>query len=301
MGKLVTNAKNPVVLYVSGGNTQVIAYAAGRYRIFGETIDIAIGNCLDRFARVLNLSNDPSPGYNIEQEAKGCVWGRSALMRCGWHCSLCCEKVMRRSSLTFFGNPAVRGEKFCELPYVVKGMDVSFSGILSAIESIASTQWDQCESVLQRKRQNQEGNGGDDAMDVETQGQGEAGTGTRQEGRKRKRQNMGAAPADLETYTSQDLCFSLQETLFAMLVEITERAMAHCGHSEVLIVGGVGCTLLRGEVGDVVRFAFNIVAHRRQQTPSRDDGRDVRGARGICVRNRPQVCRSVHDTCIRME
>lgn len=41
---------------------QVIAYSERRYRIFGETIDIAVGNCLDRFARVLNLSNDPSPG-----------------------------------------------------------------------------------------------------------------------------------------------------------------------------------------------------------------------------------------------
>lgn len=41
-----------------------------RYRIFGETIDIAVGNCLDRFARIINLSNDPSPGYNIEQLAK---------------------------------------------------------------------------------------------------------------------------------------------------------------------------------------------------------------------------------------
>jgi tRNA A37 threonylcarbamoyltransferase TsaD len=46
---------------------QVIAYSDGRYRIFGETIDIAVGNCLDRFARVLKISNDPSPGYNIEQ------------------------------------------------------------------------------------------------------------------------------------------------------------------------------------------------------------------------------------------
>lgn len=53
-------------------------------RIFGETIDIAIGNCLDRFARVLQLSNDPSPGYNIEQTAK-------------------------------------EGNKFLQLPYVVKG------------------------------------------------------------------------------------------------------------------------------------------------------------------------------------
>ncbi|GIY62546.1 probable tRNA N6-adenosine threonylcarbamoyltransferase [Caerostris extrusa] len=48
----------------------VIAYNEKRYRIFGETIDIAVGNCLDRFARVLKLSNNPSPGYNIEQLAK---------------------------------------------------------------------------------------------------------------------------------------------------------------------------------------------------------------------------------------
>jgi N6-L-threonylcarbamoyladenine synthase len=48
----------------------VIAYAHHRYRIFGETIDIAVGNCLDRFARILKLPNDPSPGYQIEQRAK---------------------------------------------------------------------------------------------------------------------------------------------------------------------------------------------------------------------------------------
>ncbi|KPP70275.1 putative tRNA threonylcarbamoyladenosine biosynthesis protein osgep [Scleropages formosus] len=70
MGRLITHANNPTVLYVSGGNTQVIAYSEKRYRIFGETIDIAVGNCLDRFARVIKISNDPSPGYNIEQMAK---------------------------------------------------------------------------------------------------------------------------------------------------------------------------------------------------------------------------------------
>lgn len=74
MGRQVTGAQNPVVLYVSGGNTQVIAYSQQCYRIFGETLDIAVGNCLDRFARVINLSNDPSPGYNIEQEAKKFVY-----------------------------------------------------------------------------------------------------------------------------------------------------------------------------------------------------------------------------------
>ena len=99
MGRVVTQCSDPVVLYVSGGNTQVIAYSDKRYRIFGETIDIAIGNCLDRFARKLNLSNDPSPGYNIEQMA-------------------------------------LKGSKYIELPYIVKGMDVSFSGILTFIEKV---------------------------------------------------------------------------------------------------------------------------------------------------------------------
>ena len=70
MVRLITGAVNPTVLYVSGGNTQVISYSEHRYRIFGETIDIAVGNCLDRFARVLKISNDPSPGYNIDQMAK---------------------------------------------------------------------------------------------------------------------------------------------------------------------------------------------------------------------------------------
>ena len=81
---------------------QVIAYADRRYRIFGETIDVAVGNCLDRFARVLGLSNDPSPGYNIEQLAK-------------------------------------QGHKLVELPYTVKGMDVSFSGLLTQIEDQVGT------------------------------------------------------------------------------------------------------------------------------------------------------------------
>ena len=71
MGRLITGAQHPTVLYASGCNTQIIAYADQKYRIFGETIDIAVGNCLDRFARVLKLSNEPCAGYNIEQMAKG--------------------------------------------------------------------------------------------------------------------------------------------------------------------------------------------------------------------------------------
>lgn len=153
MGRQITGADNPVVLYVSGGNSQVIAYAERRYRIFGETLDIAVGNCLDRFARTLEISNDPAPGYNIEQMAK-------------------------------------KGTKLLDLPYTVKGMDCSFSGILASVDALAAQ--------------------------MKTAG-------------------------DKAEYTPDDLCFSLQETVYAMLVEITERAMAHVGSSQVLIVGGVGC------------------------------------------------------------
>lgn len=60
---------------------------------------MAVGNCLDRFARIIELSNDPSPGYNIEQMAK-------------------------------------KGTKYIEMPYIVKGMDVSFSGILTYVEEL---------------------------------------------------------------------------------------------------------------------------------------------------------------------
>lgn len=155
MGRVVTGGLDPVVLYVSGGNTQVLCYADRRYRIFGETIDIAVGNCLDRFARVIGVPNDPSPGYNIEQLAAAC--------------------------------PAEERTQLIDLPYVVKGMDVSFSGLLTYIEREA---------------------------------RGKLASG--------------------ET-TKEALCYSLQETVFAMLVEITERAMAHAGRKEVLIVGGVGC------------------------------------------------------------
>lgn len=158
MGREITGAANPVVLYVSGGNTQVIAYSTQRYRIFGETLDIAVGNCLDRFARTLNISNDPAPGYNIEQLAK-------------------------------------KGKVLLDLPYAVKGMDCSFSGILARVDELAA--------------------------------QMKAGT--------LKDSSTGDA------VTPEDLCFSLQETVFSMLVEITERAMAHVGSEQVLIVGGVGC------------------------------------------------------------
>lgn len=55
-GRLITASPSPIVLYVSGGNTQVIAYSQQRYRIFGETLDIAVGNCLDRCAPLVRFA-----------------------------------------------------------------------------------------------------------------------------------------------------------------------------------------------------------------------------------------------------
>ncbi|KAF5014352.1 hypothetical protein F66182_14692, partial [Fusarium sp. NRRL 66182] len=171
MGRQVTGATNPVVLYVSGGNTQVIAYSSKRYRIFGETLDIAVGNCLDRFARTLFIPNDPAPGYNIEQLAK-------------------------------------KGKRLVEMPYTVKGMDCSFSGILASIDGLATSLGLNGKAAAALDEYDQaDSNGDTDASD---------------------------------RITRADLCFSLQETIYAMLVEITERAMAHVGAKDVLIVGGVG-------------------------------------------------------------
>ncbi len=101
IGKLKTGALDPVTLYVSGGNTIVSAFEAGRYRIFGETLDIALGNCLDVFAREAELKHKQgmSLGATLEQLAAD-------------------------------------GKKLVSLPYVVKGMDVSLSGLLTAATTL---------------------------------------------------------------------------------------------------------------------------------------------------------------------
>ena len=54
-------AKDPVMLYTSGANTQVIAYESGKYRIFGETLDIGVGNFIDSFARFAGLGFPGGP------------------------------------------------------------------------------------------------------------------------------------------------------------------------------------------------------------------------------------------------
>jgi len=146
IGKLKTGAKDPVTLYVSGGNTIVSAFDSGRYRVFGETLDIALGNCLDVFAR----------GAGLRQ-------------RVGMPFGAVVEKL------------AAKEENLIPLPYTVKGMDTSFSGLLTA------------------------------AVNLLKKGE----------------------------HKLEELCYSLQETAFSMVTEVTERALAHTEKKEVLLTGGV--------------------------------------------------------------
>lgn len=205
MGRTITGAKNPVVLYVSGGNTQVIAYSAQRYRIFGETLDIAVGNCLDRFARVIGLSNDPSPGYNIEKEAK-------------------------------------KGKVLLPLPYSTKGMDVALGGLLAAVEAYTR---DKRFKPNPGTKPQAESDPASEEWGKMANGETWSGDG-RHVGHQDEEDTtafadpLALSASQVSEITPADLCFSLQETVFSMLVEITERAMAHIGSKEVLIVGGVG-------------------------------------------------------------
>jgi len=146
IGRLLCNIQDPLSLYVSGGNTIVSAYESGRYQIFGETLDIPIGNLLDSFAREAEIPHPGGP--KIENLAK-------------------------------------KSNKYLTLPYVVKGMNLSFSGLFTAAKRLL-------ESEKYEK-----------------------------------------------DYNLCDIAFSLQETAFAMLTEVTERAIAHTEKTEVLLTGGV--------------------------------------------------------------
>jgi len=146
IGRLMCKIEDPLTLYVSGGNTIVSAFDSNRYQIFGETLDLPIGNMIDSFARDAGLSHPGGPKI---------------------------EKLAQNS------------EKYLTLPYVVKGMDLSFSGLYTAAKRL-----------LESKKFEKE-------------------------------------------YNLNDVANSLQETAFAMLTEVTERALAHTEKKEVLLTGGV--------------------------------------------------------------
>jgi N6-L-threonylcarbamoyladenine synthase len=141
LGCLLTGAKTPLVLLISGGHTMVIAHSNGVWRVLGETLDLTLGQLLDQMGRYVGFA---SPcGRRIEEAAN-------------------------------------KSHRYLKLPYTVKGNDVSFSGVLTAAKKLVD----------------------------------------------------GGA-------SFEDVCYSLQETAFAITTEVTERALAFTGSRELLVVGGV--------------------------------------------------------------
>jgi N6-L-threonylcarbamoyladenine synthase len=154
LGAMLTGTSDPLVLLVSGGHTMILAFSEKRWRVFGETLDITIGQLIDQFGRAMGFA---SPcGNRIEQLAS-------------------------QSS-----------HKYVHLPYVVKGNDVSLSGLLTKVIRLAS-------------------------------------------------ERRSALP---------DICYSMQETAFAMITESVERAVSFTGKKETLIVGGVAANKRLGEMLD---------------------------------------------------
>ena len=173
IGRLMCNINDPLTLYVSGGNTIVSAYESGRYQIFGETLDISIGNMIDMFARDIGLSHPGGPKIErLAQESK----------------------------------------RYLSLPYVVKGMDLSFSGLYTAAKKLI------------------------------------------------EKDSFG------KSYGMNDIAYSLQETAFAMLTEVTERALAHTQKDEVLLTGGVAANKRLQEMIAYIskehNARFEVVPHK---------------------------------------
>jgi len=155
IARVLSGLDDPMLLYASGGNTQVIAHGSGRYRVLGETLDIGIGNFLDKLWIALGGTFPGGPA--LEREA-------------------------------------ALGSELLPLPYSVHGMDVAFSGLFTAAMAL---------------------------------------------------HDRGARRADL--------AYSVEVTAYAMLTEITERALAHRRRDAVVLGGGVACNQrLRGMVRSMV-------------------------------------------------
>ena len=163
VGRFLTSCEDPVMLYASGGNTQVISYEGDKYRVFGETMDIALGNLIDVFGREAGLPTPAGPAV---------------------------EKISKKG-------------KYVELPYTVKGMDVSYGGMLTNLKD-----------KLNSKK-----------------------------------------------YKVEDLAYSLQETAFSMMIEVSERAMAHTNKRELLLTGGVAANKRFQEMCEIMCKERNADFH----------------------------------------
>ena len=97
IGRHQSGFESPVCLNASGANAHLLGFHNGRYRVLGETMDTGVGNAIDKFTRHIGWSHPGGP--KVEQ--------------------------------------AAADGAFIDLPYVVKGMDFSFSGIMSAAKDAA--------------------------------------------------------------------------------------------------------------------------------------------------------------------
>jgi N6-L-threonylcarbamoyladenine synthase len=148
IGRKLCDANDPVMLYASGANTQIICFENNYYRVFGETLDTGIGNFLDTFGRKIGMGFPAGPKLS--------------------------EKYYK-------------GKELVDMPYTVKGMDLAFSGLLtSAVNKFNKVKGD-------KQKEN-------------------------------------------------DIIYSTLHTAFAMLTEVTERALAHTEKKQVILGGGVGCS-----------------------------------------------------------
>ena len=140
--KLYNKFTNPLILLVSGANTMLLSFEGNKYRIVGETLDIGVGNFLDKVGRLLNVEFPAGP--KIEELSK-------------------------------------KGKNLIKLPYSVKGMDIQLGGIYTYIKNLI----------------------------------------------KKKNVNIN------------DLAYSIQEYVFSMLAEISERGLSILDKKEFGLTGGV--------------------------------------------------------------
>ncbi len=164
LGIKLTNLNSPLTLLVSGGHTMLLVYYRNKWRIFGETLDITLGQLFDQVGRKMGFA------------------------------SPCGSKIEELSGLS-------DGNSLHSLPYIIKGNDVSFSGLLSSVKSLLN---DRSNHIY-------------------------------------------------------DICFSLQETAFAIIVEAVERALAFTGNKEFLIVGGVSANKRLSEMLNLACTAHGAV------------------------------------------
>ena len=186
VGRHRSGFDSPVCLNASGANAHVLGYRNGRYRVLGETMDTGVGNAIDKFTRHVGWSHPGGP------------------------------KVERHA----------RDGEYHELPYVVKGMDFSFSGIMSAAKQ---------------------------AVDGVSASESSGGSSDEHS------ESDGGVPVE-------DVCRGMEETIFAMLTEVSERALSLTGADELVLGGGVGqndrLQRMLGEMCEQRGAAFYAPEHR---------------------------------------